>query len=129
MRIGLKLPQLGGHTDRGAVREFCQSAEDLGFDSLWVQEHLFFPLQPLSGYLGIPDLPMAEEYRSTLSALEPLSMAAAWTNRVRLGTHLLVVGNHHPLQLAQRVATLDLLSGGRIDLGLGSVGRSTSINF
>lgn len=119
MRIGLKLPQLGEHVDRRAVRAFCESADGLGFDSLWVQEHLFYPLQPISGYSGVPDLPVPAPYRRTLSALELLGAVAAWTERVRLGHHLLVVGNHHPLVLAQRLATLDVLCDGRLDVGLG----------
>lgn len=119
MRVGLKMPQLGEHVDRGAVRGFCESADELGFDSLWVQEHLFYPLQPVSGYSGVPGLAVPAPYRRTLSALELLGAAASWTERVRLGHHLLVVGNHHPLVLAQRLATLDVLSAGRVDVGLG----------
>jgi alkanesulfonate monooxygenase SsuD/methylene tetrahydromethanopterin reductase-like flavin-dependent oxidoreductase (luciferase family) len=48
--VGLTLPQLGPHVTRHAVREFCQRAEALGFASLWVQEHLFFALEPSAPY-------------------------------------------------------------------------------
>ena len=44
--VGLTLPQLGPHVTRDAVRGFCESAEEMGFTSLWVQEHLFFALHP-----------------------------------------------------------------------------------
>jgi len=119
IRVGLKLPQLGAHTDRECLRAFCMSAEQLSYDSLWVQEHLFYPLEPASGYSGVPGLRVPSPYQRTLSGLTVLSLAAAWTERVRLGTHLLVAGNHHPLQLAQALGTIDLISGGRLDTGLG----------
>ena len=50
MKVGLTLPQLGTHVTRQAVRGFCEEAERLGFASLWVQEHLFFALNPSAPY-------------------------------------------------------------------------------
>jgi probable F420-dependent oxidoreductase len=121
--VGLTLPQLGGHVTRDAVRGFCQRAEALGFSSLWAQEHLFFALEPSAPYAARPGMPVPDAYRSTMSPLELLSAAAAWTDRVVLGTGILVGGYHRPVELAQRVATLDHLSGGRVVVGL-SVGWS-----
>jgi probable F420-dependent oxidoreductase len=121
--VGLCLPQLGGHVTRGALRGFVESAEELGFASLWVQEHLFFPHEPISGYSARPGLAIPEAYRTTLSALETLTAAAAWTSRVEVGTSVLVAGYHRPVQLAQRLATIDLLSEGRLTVGF-SVGWS-----
>ena len=54
MEIGLCLPQLGGHVSRDGLRGFCERAEELGFGSLWVQEHIFYPLDPVSGYSARP---------------------------------------------------------------------------
>jgi probable F420-dependent oxidoreductase len=121
--VGLTLPQLGDHVTRAALRTFCARAEALGFTSLWVQEHLFFALEPSAPYAARPGLPVPDAYRTTLSPLELLSAAAAWTEHVRLGTGILVGGYHRPVELAQRLATLDHLSGGRVVAGL-SVGWS-----
>lgn len=121
--VGLCLPQLGGHVDRFALRSCVQSAEELGFASVWVQEHLFFPHDPISGYSGRAGLAIPQAYRTTLSALETLTAAAAWSDTLGIGTSVLVAGYHRPVQLAQRLATLDLLSQGRLTVGF-SVGWS-----
>jgi probable F420-dependent oxidoreductase len=121
--VGLCVPQLGEYADRAVLRDFCQSAEELGFGSLWVQEHLFYPLAPRSGYSAIPGQPIPAAYRSTLAATETLMAAAAWTERVDVGTSVLIAGYHRPVELAQRLATLDVLSGGRLIAGF-SVGWS-----
>ena len=121
--VGLCLPQLGGHVTRSALRTCVESAEELGFASLWVQEHLFFPHEPISGYSARPGLAIPDAYRTTLSALETLTAAAAWSSRVEVGTSVLVAGYHRPVQLAQRLATIDLLSEGRLTVGF-SVGWS-----
>ncbi len=121
--VGLTLPQLGGHVTRDAVRAFCERAEALGFASLWVQEHLFYALQPSAPYAARPGMPVPEAYKTTWSPLELLTAAAAWTERVRIGTGILVGGYHRPVALAQRLATLDHLSKGRLIVGL-SVGWS-----
>jgi probable F420-dependent oxidoreductase len=123
MEIGLTLPQLGGHVTRDGLRGFCEQAEELGFGSLWVQEHLFYPLNPVSGYSARPGLAVPDAYRSVLGALETLAAAAAWTTRPQLGTSILVAGLHRPVPLAQRLSTIDLLSEGRVVAGF-SVGWS-----
>lgn len=119
MGVGLTLPQLGPHVTRQAVRGFCEQAEALGFTSLWVQEHLFFALHPSAPYAARPGTPVPDAYRTTLAATELLAAAAAWTERVRLGTGILVGGYHRPVELAQRLAALDILSSGRLIAGLG----------
>jgi probable F420-dependent oxidoreductase len=123
MKIGLTLPQLGDHVTREAVRGFCANAERLGFASLWAQEHLFFALNPSAPYAARPGMPVPEAYRTCFAPTELLSAAAAWTERVQLGTGILVGGYHRPVELAQRMATLDHLCGGRLIVGL-SVGWS-----
>jgi probable F420-dependent oxidoreductase len=123
VEIGLCLPQLGGHVDRGGLRAFCERAEELGYGSLWVQEHLFYPLNPVSGYSARPGLKVPDAYRSTLAALETLTAAAAWTSGPVVGTSILVAGLHRPVPLAQRLSTIDVLSEGRLVAGF-SVGWS-----
>jgi probable F420-dependent oxidoreductase len=121
--VGLTLPQLGPHVTREAVRGFCERAEALGFTSLWVQEHLFFALHPSAPYAARPGMPVPEAYRTTMAATELLTAAAAWTERPLLGTGILVGGYHRPVELAQRLAAIDILSNGRLIAGL-SVGWS-----
>lgn len=128
MPVGLAMPQLGGVVDRAVLRDFCQSAEELGFASLWVQDHLFYPFaegatdgqyaagQATSTYAS-------PRYRSVLSPTETMTAAAAWTERIRIGSSILVAGYYRPVELAKRLATIDLLSDGRLIAGL-SVGWS-----
>jgi luciferase family oxidoreductase group 1 len=81
--------------------EVAQAAETLGFRNVWLAEHHFSTY----GYLSRP--------------AQLATFIAAKTTRLRVGTAVIVVPLHHPLVIAEEVATLDLLSGGRLDLGLG----------
>lgn len=123
MRVGLALPQLGPHVDASAVRGFAERAEELGFGHLFVQQHLFYPHEVVSGYSARPGLAVPEAYRSVLQPLELLAVVAGWTSEIILGTSILVAGYHRPVDLAQRITTLDVLSGGRTVFGF-SVGWS-----
>lgn len=122
-RVGLSLPQLGSFATRDTIRGFSESAEELGFGSLFVQQHLFYPINPASGYSARPGLAVPEAYRSILQPMEILAAVAAWTETVIIGTSILVAGYHRPVDLAQRITTLDVLSGGRTVFGF-SVGWS-----
>ena len=117
--VGLCLPQLGDHVTPGAVEAFCRRAEALGYTSLWVQDHFLWPLDPTRGYGGRAGAPIPQQYRSVLAPTELLTAAALWTSTVKVGTSILVAGNHWPVSLAQRLATIDHLSGGRLLVGLG----------
>lgn len=117
--IGLCLPQLGPHVTTEAIRLFATRAESLGFTSLWVQDHFMYVAQPENGYGNIPGNVPPPQYTSVWQPTELLGAVAAWTDRVRLGTSVIVTGNHWPVQLAARLATLDQLSGGRLLVGLG----------
>lgn len=117
--VGLCLPQLGEGIGPEVVREFCRRAEAVGYTSLWVQDHFLWPLAPTRGYGGKAGAPVPEQYRSVLAPTELLAAAACWTTQARLGTSILVAGNHWPVPLAQRLATIDVLSGGRLLVGLG----------
>jgi len=123
MRVGLALPQLGPHVDGAVVRGFAERAEEIGFGHLFVQQHLFYPHEVVSGYSARPGLAVPEPYRSVLQPLEMLAAVAAWTSEVLVGTSILVAGYHRPVDLAQRITTLDVLSGGRTVFGF-SVGWS-----
>jgi probable F420-dependent oxidoreductase len=123
MRVGLALPQLGPYADAFAVRGFAERAEELGFGHLFVQQHLFYPHEVVSGYSARPGLAVPDAYRSVLQPLELLAVVAGWTSQIILGTSILVAGYHRPVDLAQRISTLDVLSGGRTIFGF-SVGWS-----
>lgn len=117
--VGLCLPQLGEHVTADVVVGFCREAERLGYTSLWVQDHFLWPVEPTRGYAGVPGLPIPRQYQSVLAPTELLAVAAAVTTTPLLGTSVLVQGNHWPAPLAQRLATLDVLSKGRLIVGLG----------
>lgn len=119
MRIGICLPQLGPAAGMPLVTDFAVAAERAGFDSLWAEEHLMRPVHPLTGFGGIEGAPWPDHHRNALAPLALLAFVAGRTERVTLGTSILVVGYHHPLVLAKETATVDLLSGGRLALGLG----------
>ena len=123
MRVGLALPQLGNSVDAKAVHGFAARAEELGFGHLFVQQHLFYPHEVVSGYSARPGLAVPSAYRSVLQPLELLSVVAGWTTDIILGTSILVAGYNRPVDLAQRITTLDVLSGGRTVFGF-SVGWS-----
>jgi probable F420-dependent oxidoreductase len=119
MRVGICLPQIGENTSPHVVDEFIGACEEVGFDSLWVQEHLFRPLSATPSFGGIRGRPWPDEHRRFLAPLELLAYAAGRTSRCTLGTSILVAGYHRPVDLAKRVATIDQLSRGRVALGLG----------
>lgn len=124
MKIGLALPQMGGYTSRDVIKSFALRADELGFDSLWAQEHLFYPLEPVDKVTEGKGLWPAV-YREMISPLELLSFVSAITERIEIGTSILVSGYHRPLYLAKQAATIDKLSNGRFVLGLG-LGWSTA---
>jgi probable F420-dependent oxidoreductase len=117
--VGLCLPQLGPHVTTDALRVFCQHAEDLGYQSLWVQDHFLYPVNPRRPYGGRAGAPVPPQYQTVWAPLELLTAAAGWTTSVGLGTSVLVTGNHWPAPLAQRLATIDQLSEGRLLAGFG----------
>jgi probable F420-dependent oxidoreductase len=118
IKIGLGLPQLGPHVTPAVVKRFCARAEELGYASLWVQEHLFYPTANTSGYAGRESTSVHPHYKSILGATELLGYVAACTERAMIGSSVFVAGYHRPVELAQRVSTIDLLSSGRLVVGL-----------
>ena len=95
----------------------------MGFDHLWVQDHFLYAIVQ-EGEYGGSAAAQPERYKSVWAPTELLGAVAAWTSTIKLGTSVLVGGNHYPVQLAQRLATIDQLANGRLDvIGL-SVGWS-----
>jgi probable F420-dependent oxidoreductase len=117
MRIGvLMFP-----TDLGIQPvELAREAEGRGFDSLWFPEHSHIPVSrrtPWGGREGAPPLP--EEYWRTHDQFVALTAAAVATTALRLGTGITLVAQRDPLWLAKEVASLDVVSGGRLLFGIG----------
>jgi probable F420-dependent oxidoreductase len=122
MEFGMKLPDFGKLATRDGLTRTAVLAEELGYDSVWSSDHIAWPDPSTleSRY------PYAEDNSSFMPAGTPwldcigsLTFAAAVTERVRLGTTVLVLGYRPVLQQAKALATLDHLSGGRTILGVG----------
>ena len=109
MKIGISLFNNQGIEDVQALVGLAEQAEALGFDSVWVHDHVFNVGHVYDRIGGRP-------YYEPLALL---SYVAARTRRVRLGTSVLVLPYHNPIRLAKTAATLDVLSGGRLILGIG----------
>ncbi len=112
-RIGVNLPTFGPHAGPEAIVTIAQAADRLGLHTVAATERLLLPAG--EGWDNVYGLP--EEY--VWEPIEVLTWAAAHTERVRLGTGIVNALFQPPIVLARRLATLDRLSGGRLDVGLG----------
>lgn len=119
MKLGIALPQLGNWATPENIIAISQKAEELGYNSVWVQERLLFPLNPKKPYPVTPDGSLPEGYKYVLDPIISLSYAAANTKNIRIGTSIINVVYHTPAVLAKQLATLDHISGGRLDFGVG----------
>jgi probable F420-dependent oxidoreductase len=118
VRIGFALPQIGPIGGPDAIIRVARRAEELAFDSLWVLDRLLYPVNPRAPYpVGDGTLPI--KYKRVLDPIETLTFAAARTERIALGTSVLNIPWYNPVLLARRLATLDVLSSGRLRVGLG----------
>ncbi len=120
MRVGISLPQLGPQASPENLIKAALRAEELGYDSVWVLERLLWPLAPKEPYPAAPDGRLPETYQTVLDPIETLTFVAAHTVKVQLGTSVLVLPYHSPIQLARRLASLDVLSNGRVLVGVGA---------
>ncbi|GHJ36800.1 TIGR03619 family F420-dependent LLM class oxidoreductase [Streptomyces sp. TS71-3] len=118
MRIGLTLPTFGPDAGMESIVEVSRSAEEMGYDSLWTGDRLLAPLSPSRPYPSVRGV-MPREYENHMDPLTALTFVAARTSRVRLGTSTLNGLWQSPVMLARALTTLDVLSGGRLDVGLG----------
>jgi probable F420-dependent oxidoreductase len=100
------------------VDELARALEDLGFESFWVPEHTHIPTSRRTPFPGGGDLP--KEYAHTLDPFVALTAAAAATRRLRIGTGICLVIQRDPIVTAKEVASLDFLSGGRFEFGVGA---------
>ena len=115
MKFGLQHPVFGfdhrnGHTSQifDSLKNLITRAEDTGFDSFWVMDH--FHQIP---FIGRPEEPMLEGWTT-------ISVLAGITTKIKLGTLVTGILYRHPSVLAKIAATLDVLSGGRLFMGIGA---------
>src|SRR5437867_3142365 len=96
----------------------ARAAEDFGFESLWVPEHPCIPVHYETPFPGSADGKAPRPYWSSYDPFVALSFAAAATSKIRLATGICLVAQRDPIVTAKEVASLDVLSGGRIPLRL-----------
>ncbi len=120
MGLGCVYANRGAMATPAHLLRFAQTAEALGFDAIWTSDHIVVPTNVQSFYPYHPEGQMpfvpSEPYWEPLVVLTYL---AAVTQRVRLGTSVLILPYRNPVFMAKALATLDVLSQGRITLGVG----------
>ena len=118
--FGTSLPSRGEMASPEQLRGVAQRAEDLGYDHVWVSDHIVLPKKVESFYPyaadGVATFKPDEPYYEPLAAL---NFIAGCTQRIRLGTHVLIIPYRNPVLTAKILSTLDVLSGGRVILGAG----------
>jgi probable F420-dependent oxidoreductase len=120
VKFGLMFANGGPFSEPGIAVGLAQLAEELGFESLWTVEHVVvptgyqstYPYSPTGRMPGGEDVPIPDP-------LIWLAYVAAATTRIRLATGILILPQRNPVILAKEIATLDRLSGGRVELGVG----------
>jgi len=113
MKIGLYGMNLGPCAEPETAARVARLAEDAGFESLWTAEHVVLP-DP-----QVPPSPVPPQTR-LLDPAVALAFAAAHTRRVRLATGIVILPQRNPVVLAKEMASLDVLSNGRLELGVGA---------
>jgi probable F420-dependent oxidoreductase len=121
MKLGLMFANSGPFANPQLMAHLAQAAERFGFESIWTVEHVVIPQNYQSPYPYSPSgkIPGSEDVPIP-DPLLPLAYAAAITKTLRLGTGVMILPQRHPLYVAKEVATLDVLSNGRVILGIGS---------
>lgn len=108
MKFGISLPNFGKYASTENILEIAVLAEDLGYDSLWVSDHIIIP----DSHEGFGHV--------FFDPLITLGFVAARTKNISLGTSVLILPYRNPVALAKMISTLDMLSGGRVIVGVGA---------
>jgi probable F420-dependent oxidoreductase len=119
MKLGFALPHQGPVATGENMRLVATEAEKLGYDSLWTNERLLSPVNAKTPYPGSPDGRLNEEYKIHLEHLTCLTYASAITEKIRLGVSVINIPFYNPIMLAKRLAAMDVLSDGRLTVGVG----------
>lgn len=117
MRVGL---HSAFHEESVNLAEFAAASEKLEFESLWLPEHVVIPVHPSVGPGGVVGAPIPNSYLQMVDPLIGLAIAASATENILLGTGVCLIPEHHPIDLAKRVSTLDFYSKGRVLFGIGA---------
>lgn len=107
MKFGVALPNFGKYAKKDTILEIAKAAEELGFDSIWVSDHIVIP----KSHRGFGNV--------FYEPLTTLAYIAACTTRIHLGTSIIILPYRNPVVLAKIISTLDVLSGGRVITGIG----------
>lgn len=116
MRFGITFGQLNPRYWDDAAR----AADELGFESVWLPEHLVFPTEIRGQLVPGEEHPPVPPTTPVFDACAYLSYVAGRTERIRLGTFVYLLGIRHPFVSARSFATLDVVSGGRAEVGVGA---------
>jgi probable F420-dependent oxidoreductase len=121
IKLGLMFANSGPFAEPELLAHLAKTAEECGIESLWTVEHVVIPHNYQTPYPYKRDgkIPGGED-AAIPDPMLPLAYAAAVTSRIRLATGVLILPQRHPLYVAKEAATLDLLSHGRVILGIGS---------
>ena len=117
MKIGVSGVASSRHGDIGVL---AKKAEELGFESIWLPEHPVVPVNHNTKYRGTADGSIPEFMSRQINPFIGLTLAAAATTTLKLGTGVCLVTEHNPLDLAKQISTLDHYSGGRFIFGIGT---------
>jgi probable F420-dependent oxidoreductase len=119
MKLGFVIPSVGPAVNGAAdLSAFCRALEDLGYDTLWVSDRLVTPVEMQATYPG-KEQPYPPQMTRNLDPLLLWTIAATATSRVRLNSSTLNTFYYEPTHLARLLTTLDVLSSGRLDVGVG----------
>jgi probable F420-dependent oxidoreductase len=119
MKLGFSLPVSGAWATPANQVKVAREAERLGYHSLWVLQRLLYPVTPQNDYPPMPGRAWPDAFESVADPVVSLAFVAGVTTRIRLGTSVLVMPYYTPVMLAKQLATLDHVSEGRLDVGLG----------
>jgi len=126
MEVGVRLPHTGARAAPEFIREWCTTAEGLGFDSLWGVDHVVMPRRVASKYTlprrpaTIADDAVSELLAPNFELVTTLAYVAALTERIKLGTAVAVLPIRNAVLNARQLATIDRYSNGRVVLGVGA---------
>ena len=121
MRIGAKVPNFGPLVAERGFAALAGELEAVGFDSLWLSDHVVIPTDPASRYPFSADGKASSRPGTPwFDALVSLAQLAAATTQVEIGIGVLVLPLREPVTLAKQLASIDVLAGGRVTLGVGA---------
>ena len=120
MKISFTVPNSGPLTADDGMLQIAQQADRLAFDTLWISDHVVLPRQSQSPYpYTVSGRPPFDPDGPYFEPLASLAFLGGVTQRIRLGTSVLIVPYRNPVVTAKQLASLDVLSGGRVTVGIG----------